>query len=62
MDEERRPGFLPMETNAFDRVFIAVVTGIAAFLLFFRFFEDDFTIWIPFAAWIAWLVVVVARG
>jgi predicted small integral membrane protein len=62
MDEERRRGFLPMETNAFDRVFIAVVTGIAAFLLFFRFFEDDFTIWIPFAAWIAWLAVVVARG
>jgi predicted small integral membrane protein len=62
MAEDRRRGFLPMQTNAFDRVFIAVVTGIAAFLLFFRFFEDDVTIWVPFGAWLAWLAVVVARG
>ncbi len=36
---ERRRGFLPFETNAFDRVFISVVTGIAAFLLYLRFLE-----------------------
>jgi predicted small integral membrane protein len=59
----RRPrGFLPFETNSFDRVFIAVVTGIAGFLLFFRFLESYITVWVPFAVWLVWLGVVVRRG
>ena len=44
---ERRRGFLPFETNAFDRVFISVVTGIAAFLLYFRFLEPNIPLWVP---------------
>jgi predicted small integral membrane protein len=35
----RRRGFLPIETNAFDRVFIAVVLFVAIHLLWMRFLE-----------------------
>jgi predicted small integral membrane protein len=58
----RRHGFLPFATNTFDRVFIAVVTGVAAFLLYFRFLESHVTVWVPFAVWVAWLAVVVRKG
>ncbi len=58
----RRRGFLPFETNAFDRVFISVVTGIAAFLLYFRFLESHITLWVPVAVWFVWLAVVVRNG
>ena len=59
---ERRRGFLPFETNAFDRVFISVVTGIAAFLLYFRFLEPHVPLWVPVAVWLVWLAVVVSKG
>ena len=35
----RVPGFLPMDTNLFDRVFIAVVSLVAIHLLWMRFLE-----------------------
>jgi predicted small integral membrane protein len=35
----RRQGFLPINTNTFDRVFISVVCLIAIHLLWFRFVE-----------------------
>jgi predicted small integral membrane protein len=37
--EPRRRGFLPIETNAFDRVFIGVVLFVAIHLLWMRFLE-----------------------
>lgn len=36
---ERKSGFLPIETNAFDRGFIAVVIFVAINLLWMRFLE-----------------------
>ncbi len=37
----RRPqGFLPMETNLFDRIFIGVVCFVAIHLLWMRFIEQ----------------------
>jgi predicted small integral membrane protein len=38
-DEEEKPGFLPIQTNAFDRGFIAVVVFVAINLLWMRFLE-----------------------
>ncbi len=35
----RRIGFLPIQTNAFDRVFIGVVLFVALHLLWMRFLE-----------------------
>ncbi len=36
---QRRQGFLPITTNAFDRVFISIVCFVAINLLWFRFLE-----------------------
>lgn len=36
---ERPPGFLPIVTNTFDRVFISVVVLVAIHLIWFRFLE-----------------------
>jgi predicted small integral membrane protein len=39
--QRRRPrGFLPMDTNLFDRIFIGVVLSIALHLLWMRFVEQ----------------------
>jgi predicted small integral membrane protein len=42
----RRPGFLPIETNAFDRGFIAVVVFVAIHLLWMRFLEASLPLWV----------------
>lgn len=39
VEEETRRGFLPIHTNAFDRIFISVVILIAIHLLWLRFLE-----------------------
>lgn len=39
-------GFLPIRTNAFDRVFIAVVLFVAIELLWMRFLENALPLWI----------------
>ena len=38
-DNEKQPGFLPIETNWFDRLFISVVAGALKTLLWMRFIE-----------------------
>jgi predicted small integral membrane protein len=38
-----RPGFLPIETNLFDRIFMGTIISIAIHLLWMRFLEH----WIP---------------
>lgn len=38
---EDRRGFLPIETNGFDRVFISIVIFIALHLIWMRFLESD---------------------
>lgn len=41
------PGFLPIETNWFDRIFISVVIWVALSLFWFRFIEPlGLSIWI----------------
>jgi predicted small integral membrane protein len=45
--EGTRVGFLPIETNWFDRCFIGVVIWVALNLLWMRFLED--AIALPFA-------------
>ena len=36
---EKEPGFLPIETNWFDRLFISIVIWVALSLLWMRFIE-----------------------
>lgn len=54
--ETAKPGFLPIETNWFDRLFISVVIWVALSLVWMRFIE-------PFglSVWIA-AVISVALG
>ncbi len=43
---QRPQGFLPIKTNAFDRVFISVVCLVAIHLLWLRFLEATFPLWV----------------
>ncbi|MBY3044992.1 DUF2160 family membrane protein [Rhizobium leguminosarum] len=38
-NNERKPGFLPIETNWFDRLFISIVIWVALSLFWMRFIE-----------------------
>lgn len=57
-----REGFLPFYTNAFDRVFIAVVILIGVHLLWLRFMEPALPIELATVISLAIGVVVVRRG
>lgn len=54
-----REGFLPIRTNAFDRVFIAVVVFIAGHLLWMRFVEWALPLWVAtlLAIMLGWVIV-----
>jgi predicted small integral membrane protein len=56
-------GFLPIETNAFDRCFISVVIWVAMSLFWFRFLEPmGLSIWISNAVALALAVFIVRKG
>jgi len=54
-----RRGFLPIETNAFDRVFIGTVVFVAIHLLWMRFLEAALPLYVATAlsVIIGWLIV-----
>jgi predicted small integral membrane protein len=61
-DQSRRrngAGFLPIQTNAFDRVFIGAVVFIAIHLLWMRFLEAHLPLYVAtvLSLAIAWLIV-----
>lgn len=58
----RRPGFLPIETNAFDRVFISVIVFVAVHLLWMRFVEEYLSLYVATAISIVLGVFIVRRG
>lgn len=56
-------GFLPIQTNWFDRVFISVVIWVALSLLWFRFVEPlGLSIWISNLIALALAVVIIRKG
>jgi predicted small integral membrane protein len=57
-----RRGFLPIETNWFDRVFIGVVLLVAIHLLWLRFLEQALPLPIGTALSLVLLVLIVLRG
>ena len=60
---ETKPGFLPIETNAFDRCFISIVIWVAISLFWFRFVEPlGLSIWISNAISAALAVFIVKKG
>ena len=65
-DEEvpppERTGFLPIETNAFDRGFIAVVLLIAIHLFWMRFVEQSLSIYVATAISLVLGYVIIKKG
>jgi predicted small integral membrane protein len=57
-----RRGFLPIETNAFDRVFIGIVLFVAINLLWMRFLEAHLSLYIAAAVSVAIGYLVVRYG
>ncbi|MBD1558563.1 DUF2160 domain-containing protein [Vibrio sp. S9_S30] len=56
-------GFLPIETNWFDRLFISVVIWIALSLFWFRFIEPaGISIWVSNAISLALAYIIIKRG
>jgi predicted small integral membrane protein len=63
MDGDKKPGFLPIETNWFDRLFIAVVIWVALSLFWLRFIEPlGVSIWICTAISVALGIYIVRKG
>jgi predicted small integral membrane protein len=59
----RRRGFLPIETNAFERIFIGVVLFVALHLLWMRFLEPvGLSIYIATALSVVIGAIIIARG
>ncbi len=57
-----RRGFLPIETNWFDRVFIGVVVLVALHLLWLRFLEPILPLPVGTVLSLVLLVLIVLRG
>ncbi len=58
-----KPGFLPIETNWFDRLFISIVIWVALSLFWFRFIEPvGLSIWISNAIALAVAVIIISKG
>ena len=61
--QPRRIGFLPIETNAFDRVFIAIVLFVAINLFWMRFLEPaGLSIYIATAISVVVGAIIIWRG
>lgn len=58
-----RSGFLPIQTNWFDRVFISVVIWVALSLFWFRFMEPlGLSIWISNVIVVAVAALIITKG
>lgn len=58
-----KPGFLPIETNWFDRLFIGIVIWVALSLLWLRFLEPlGLSIWICTAISIVIAAILIRKG
>lgn len=55
-------GFLPIHTNAFDRVFIAVVVFVAIHLVWMRFLEQDISLYVGTVLSVIVGAIIIARG
>ncbi|WP_417804427.1 DUF2160 family membrane protein [Thalassospira lucentensis] len=63
LEDTERHGFLPIETNWFDRLFISVVIWVALSLFWFRFIEPiGLSIWISNAIALALGAFIIRKG
>ena len=57
-----RRGFLPIETNTFDRVFISVILWIGISLLWMRFLEAMIPLWVSTVLCLILAIIIVRKG
>lgn len=57
-----RRGFLPIETNTFDRVFISVIIWIGVSLLWMRFVEWAIPLWVSTVLCFVLAVIIIRKG
>ncbi len=57
-----RRGFLPIETNTFDRIFISVILWIGISLLWMRFLESISPLWVSTVLCFVLAVIIVRKG
>jgi predicted small integral membrane protein len=62
IEKTERAGFLPIETNWFDRIFISVVIGVAVELFWMRLLEQSIPLWIAHVIVLGLTVVIVTKG
>lgn len=62
VEHRGRRGFLPIETNTFDRVFISVLCFVALHLLWMRFVESILPLWVATVLSLILAVVIVRKG
>ncbi len=55
-------GFLPIQTNWFDRLFISIVLWIALSLFWMRFLEQSLPLWIANVVAVVVAVLVIRKG
>ncbi len=58
----RKQGFLPMETNWFDRFFIGVMSHVALNLLWMRFLEAYVPLIVATVLGVLWIIYVIWKG
>jgi predicted small integral membrane protein len=58
----RPDGFLPIDTNLFDRIFIAVVVFVAIHLFWMRFVEQSLSIYVATAISVVVGAIIIKRG
>jgi predicted small integral membrane protein len=58
----KRRGFLPFETNPFDRVFVSIVLAVAIHLLWLRFVEQYIPLTVATILSFVLLVIIFLRG
>ena len=62
VEHRGRRGFLPIETNTFDRVFISVILFIGISLLWMRFLEWAIPLWVSTVICLVLAVIIIRKG
>lgn len=57
-----RRGFLPIETNTFDRYFISVILWIGVSLLWMRFLEALIPLWVSTVLCLILAIIIIRKG
>ena len=59
---KKRRGFLPIETNFIDRIFIAAIIWVLFNLLWMRFVESYVPLWVSTIISIIYSVIIIIKG